>query len=80
MELDYQAMFNISFIGLSFFGGWIFNRVFVLLDNLENDIKLIPEKYVAKADYREDIREIKELLMNISKRMENKEDKKWMGS
>ncbi len=60
---------------ISFGGGWLVNRVFVLLDRIDADLKQIPEKYVAKDDYREDIREIKEMLGAIFKRLENKADK-----
>jgi hypothetical protein len=38
-------------------------------------MKAIPQKYVAKDDYREDIREIKEMLGAIFKRLEGKADK-----
>jgi len=68
-------MFNIAVVTVAFFGGWMVNRVFVLLDRLEEDIKLVPEKYIAKDDYREDIRDIKEMLGAIFKRLENKADK-----
>ena len=46
-----------------------------MLDRLGQELKEIPEKYVAKDDYREDIREIKEMLGAIFKRLENKADK-----
>ena len=68
-------MFNIAVVVVAFFGGWMVNRVFVLLDRLDEDMKLVPEKYIAKDDYREDIREIKDLLGAIFKRLENKADK-----
>ena len=68
-------MFNIAIILISFFGGWMVNRVFALLDKLDEDMKLVPEKYVAKDDYRVDIREIKDMLGAIFKRLENKADK-----
>jgi|TARA_R110001606_G_scaffold154363_4_gene295997 predicted phosphatase len=73
--MDYQVMFNIAIIVISFFGGWMVNRVFALLDKLDEDMKLVPEKYVAKDDYRVDIREIKDMLGAIFKRLENKADK-----
>jgi|TARA_R110002020_G_scaffold417065_1_gene626241 hypothetical protein len=73
--MDYQVMFNIAIILISFFGGWMVNRVFALLDKLDEDMKLVPEKYVAKDDYRVDIREIKDMLGAIFKRLENKADK-----
>jgi hypothetical protein len=59
----------------SFTGGWMVNRVFVLLDRIDQDMKAIPMQYVAKEDYREDIREIKEMLGAIFKRLEGKADK-----
>ena len=68
-------MFNIAIITISFFGGWMVNRVFALLDKLDEDIKSVPEKYIAKEDYREDIRHIKDMLGAIFKRLENKVDK-----
>ena len=68
-------MFNIAVVVVAFFGGWMVNRVFVLLDRLDEDMKLVPEKYIAKDDYREDIRDIKEMLGAIFKRLENKADK-----
>tara|TARA_R110002110_G_C12937445_1_gene669058 strand:+ start:147 stop:368 length:222 start_codon:yes stop_codon:yes gene_type:complete len=73
--MDYQTMFNIAIVIISFFGGWMVNRVFALLDKLDEDIKSVPEKYIAKDDYREDIRDIKDMLGAIFKRLENKVDK-----
>ena len=73
--MDYQTMFNIAIITISFFGGCMVNSVFALLDKLDEDIKSVPEKYIAKEDYREDIRDIKDMLGAIFKRLENKVDK-----
>ena len=73
--MEYQIMFNLAIVAVSFFGGWMVNRVFTLIDRLDKDLKTIPEKYIAKEDYREDIREIKDLLGAIFKRLEGKADK-----
>ena len=73
--MEYQIMFNLAIVAVSFFGGWMVNRVFTLIDRLDKDLKKIPEKYIAKEDYREDIREIKDLLGAIFKRLEGKADK-----
>ena len=73
--MEYQMMFNLAIVAVSFFGGWMVNRVFTLIDRLDKDLKTIPEKYIAKEDYREDIREIKDLLGAIFKRLEGKADK-----
>ena len=73
--MEYQMMFNLAIVAVSFFGGWMVNRVFTLIERLDKDMKVIPEKYIAKDDYREDIREIKDLLGAIFKRLEGKADK-----
>lgn len=68
-------MFNMTMAVTGFIGGWLVTRVFALLDRIDADLKSIPEKYVSKDDYREDIREVKEMLSAIFKRLENKADK-----
>jgi hypothetical protein len=73
--VEYQVIFNVGVALVGFTGGWMVNRVFVLLDRIDADMKAIPQKYVAKDDYRDDIREIKEMLGAIFKRLEGKADK-----
>ena len=73
--MEYQIMFNVAIALAGFIGGWVVNRVFALLDRIDADMKSIPMQYVSKDDYREDIREIKEMLGAIFKRLENKADK-----
>jgi len=73
--MDYQVMFNVAIALAGFIGGWVVNRVFALLDRIDADMKSIPMQYVSKDDYREDIREIKEMLGAIFKRLESKADK-----
>jgi hypothetical protein len=73
--MEYQIIFNVGIALVGFIGGWMVNRVFVLLDRIDADMKAIPMQYVAKDDYREDIREVKEMLGAIFKRLENKADK-----
>jgi hypothetical protein len=73
--MEYQVIFNVGIALVGFIGGWMVNRVFVLLDRIDADMKAIPMQYVAKEDYREDIRQIKEMLGAIFKRLESKADK-----
>ena len=73
--MEYQLVFNVFIAVIGFIGGWMVNRVFVMLDRIDLDMKGIALQYVAKDDYREDIREVKELLGAIFKRLENKADK-----
>ncbi len=73
--MEYQVIFNVGIALVGFIGGWMVNRVFVLLDRIDADMKAIPMQYVSKEDYREDIREVKEMLGAIFKRLESKADK-----
>ena len=73
--MDYQVMFNVTIAVAGFVVGWLVNRVFALLDRIDAAMKAIPMQYVTKDDYREDIREIKEMLGAIFKRLESKADK-----
>ena len=54
--MDYQVMFNVTIAVAGFVVGWLVNRVFALLDRIDDDMKSIPIMYVAKEDYRDDIR------------------------
>ena len=73
--MELQLIFNVGIALVGFIGGWMVNRVFVLIDRIDADMKAIPTQYVAKEDYREDIREVKEMLGAIFKRLESKADK-----
>jgi len=73
--MEYQVMFNVAIALAGFIGGWLVNRVFALLDRIDAEMKAIPMQYVAKDDYREDIREIKETHGAIFKRLEGRGDK-----
>ena len=73
--MDYQVLFNIAVTVSAFFGGWILNRIYTAIDRLDDDVRDMPRVYVSKDDYREDLREIKELLGAIFKRLDHKVDK-----
>ena len=73
--MDYQALFNLAMTVAAFFGGWILSRIYTAIDRLDDEARNMPKSYVSKDDYREDLREIKELLGAIFKRLEHKVDK-----
>ena len=73
--MDYQALFNLAITAAAFFGGWTLSRIYAAIDRLDKDVRDMPHVYVSKDDYREDLREIKELLGAIFKRLEHKVDK-----
>jgi hypothetical protein len=73
--VDYQVLFNLAVTVAAFFGGWILSRIYTAIDRLDDEARNMPKNYVSKDDYREDLREIKELLGAIFKRLDNKADK-----
>jgi len=75
MQLTGQIVFDVIILIGGFLAAWAYTRIYTLLDRIDSEMKQIPEKYVAKDDYREDIREIKDLLGAIFKRLDNKADK-----
>jgi len=73
--MDYQVLFNLAVTVAAFFGGWILSRIYTAIDRLDDEARNMPKNYVSKDDYREDLREIKELLGAIFKRLDHKVDK-----
>jgi hypothetical protein len=75
MNVDFQLLFNGLFAIAMGMGGWIMGRITKSLDTLDKDVRAMPEKYVAKVDYRSDIHDIKGLLERISDKLDGKADK-----
>jgi hypothetical protein len=73
--MDYQVLFNGAVILASFFGGWTLNTITKSLERLDADVRAMPTSYVARNDYREDTREIKDMLNKIFDKLESKVDK-----
>lgn len=59
--------------------GWFARELWAAVNTLKTDISNLraelPRAYVARDDYREDIRELKELLGKIFDRLDGKADK-----
>jgi len=59
--------------------GWFARELWGAVKELRADLAALredlPKEYVAKDDYREDIREIKAMLEKIFEKLENKADK-----
>lgn len=73
--MDYQVLFNGAVALAAFFGGWVLNNITRTLERLDLDVRNLPHDYVAKEDFRLDMRELKELLTKISDKLDNKQDK-----
>jgi len=55
--------------------GWFARELWTAVQDLKNDLSKLPLTYVARLDYKEDMREIKEMLSKIFDRLDNKADK-----
>jgi hypothetical protein len=73
--MDYQVLFNGAMILASFFGGWTLNTITKSLERLDKDVRNMPSSYVARDDYRSDMRDIREMLGKIFDKIDGKVDK-----
>jgi hypothetical protein len=70
-----QVIVDIVLGVAAFFGAWILNNITKTMERLDDDVRKMPLQYVAKEDYRNDIREIKDICSKIFDRLEDKADK-----
>jgi cell fate (sporulation/competence/biofilm development) regulator YmcA (YheA/YmcA/DUF963 family) len=73
--MDNQILFNLAVALTGFLGGWVLNNVSKSIDRLDVDVRAMPHMYVNREDYREDMRDIKDMLTKIFDRLEAKQDK-----
>ena len=73
--MDNQILFNLAVALACFLGGWVLNNVSKSIDRLDVDVRAMPHMYVNREDYREDMRDIKDMLTKIFDRLEAKQDK-----
>ena len=73
--MDTQVLFNIAVAIAGFFGGWILNNIHKSIDRLDTDVRALPHTYVGREDYKDDMREVKEMLSKIFEKLDNKQDK-----
>jgi hydrogenase maturation factor len=71
----YQQIFNIVIVVAGFLAAYVLSGITQRIQKLEDKIDSLPETYVRKDDYREDVREIKAMLHQIFDRLDAKADK-----
>ena len=73
--MDSQSLIN-ALMGLAgFFGGWTINSLTKAIAKIEDRLQEMPDKYVAKDDYKDDIKSIHEMLNKIFDKLDGKADK-----
>lgn len=73
--MDSQVLFNIAVAIAGFFGGWVLNNIHRSIDRLDTDVRAMPHTYVTREDYKEDMRDVKEMLSKIFEKLDHKQDK-----
>jgi len=77
--MEYQSLINAA-AGIVFtVGGWFAREMWSAVKELKADLahlrEELPKTYIARDDYREDMRDIKEMLNKIFDRLDSKVDK-----
>jgi hypothetical protein len=77
--MEYQALIN-SVVGIAFtVAGWFAREMWSAVKELKSDLSKLreelPKTYVTRDDYRDDLKEIKELLAKIFDKLDGKADK-----
>jgi len=77
--MDSQNLINAALAVVSSATGWFARELWAAVKELKADLaKLreeLPKTYVARDDYRDDIKEIKDMLTRLFDRIDNKVDK-----
>jgi hypothetical protein len=73
--MDNQQLFNIVVSIGGFLAGYVLNILTQRIQKLEDKIENLHELYVKKSDYKDDIREIKDILKQIFEKLDSKADK-----
>lgn len=55
--------------------GWFARELWTAVQELKNDLSKLPLTYVARLDYKDDMREVKDMLSKIFDRLDSKVDK-----
>ena len=77
--MDNQSILNLLFSSVGLVLGWFLRELWAAVKELKADLaKLreeLPTYYVAKDDYRQDVRELKEMLNKLFDKLDTKSDK-----
>jgi hypothetical protein len=77
--MDLQDLLNLAFGASASVLGWFARELWSAVKELKSDLaKLreeLPRTYVVRDDYKDDIREIKEMLTKLFDRIDGKADK-----
>jgi len=70
-----QQTINLFLGGCMGVAGWFARELWTAVQDLKNDLSKLPTIYVARQDYKDDMREVKEMLGKIFDKLDHKVDK-----
>ena len=77
--MDIQTLLNTGLILAATVTGWFARELWAAVKDLKVDLSKLredlPKEYVAKNDYKDDIRELKDMIGKIFDKLDNKSDK-----
>jgi hypothetical protein len=73
--MDAQTIFNAVIAVAGFLAGMILNNIYRAIERLDKDVRNMPSMYVPRDDYRNDVKEIRDMLGKIFDKLDNKVDK-----
>jgi hypothetical protein len=70
-----QQTINLILGGCMGVAGWFARELWTAVQDLKTDLAKLPTIYVARQDYKDDMREVKEMLGKIFDKLDAKVDK-----
>ena len=79
MSMEFQNIIDAVLLIISGAIGWFAKELWNAVKDLKDDLAILradlPKSYVLREDYKQDIRDIKEMVGKIFDRLDNKADK-----
>jgi predicted RNA-binding protein with EMAP domain len=77
--MELQSIINFVLAATSAVFGWFAREMWSAVKELKSDLatlrEQLPKEYISKNDYRDDMRDVKEMLSKIFDKLDGKQDK-----
>lgn len=73
--MEMQSLINVIGGIAAFLTGWLINSITRSIEKIEDKLNDVPVIYVAKDDYKQDLKRIYEMLDKIFAKLDDKADK-----
>jgi hypothetical protein len=73
--MEMQSLINVIGGIAAFLAGWLINSITRSIEKIEDKLNDVPVIYVAKDDYKQDLKRIYEMLDKIFAKLDDKADK-----